>query len=90
MSQFKSGDIALTLVERCGIPAMSQVEIQIFVPAGSILMGIDDRKRKFTMDLWQVTTPLCPLGAIMFQPKELMPLRGDFQPEQQKSREVVE
>lgn len=26
----------------------------------------------------------------VFGPRDLMPLRGDFQPEQQKSREVVE
>lgn len=90
MSQFKPGDLALTLVDRCGLPAMTQVEVVQFVEPGKALTMINGRSARFSYPTWRCATALIPYADVMYRAKELMPLRGNFQPEQQKSREVVE
>lgn len=86
--QFKPGDLALTRIDRGSVPAWSTVEIREFIgegqPAhavgGDILLAPED-------------TCLCSSaneqeGLVPYRPRELMPLRGDFQPEREQSREV--
>ena len=89
MSQFNPGDLALTLVNRCGLPAMSQVEIVGFVEPGTRLSMIDGRGAKFSYPVWRCSHASFPDADLVFREKELMPLRGDFAPEQQKSRELT-
>ncbi|MBC8786543.1 hypothetical protein [Pseudomonas fluorescens] len=89
MSQFKPGDLALTLVDRCGVPAMSQVEVVQFVEPETTLTMIDGRKARFSYPTWRCSAAAIPDADLMFRVKELMPLRGDFTPEQQKAKEAV-
>lgn len=86
--QFKPGDLALTLVNRCGVPAMSQVEIVDFVEPGTTLTMIDGRSARFSYPTWRCSTSSIPDADLMFRTKELMPLRGDFSTDQQKSKEL--
>lgn len=89
MSQFKSGDLALTLAYGIEWPPMTQVTLDVFLPKGTI--GEEPDGGLFT-------APFDGLavyrededGAEFFRAEHLMPLRGNFQPEQQKSLEVVE
>lgn len=85
---FKPGDLALSLVERCGVPAMTQFELVDLVPAGTGMRCAAGDLHRFPMDVWRCGTPLVADGCLIFEAKELMPLRGDFTPERQKSQEV--
>lgn len=87
-NNFKPGDLALTLVDRCGIPALSQVEIVELVEAGTVLKIVDGGSGIFSVDTLRCSVASIPHADLMFRHKELMPLRGDFAPEQTKSREV--
>ena len=86
---FKPGDLALTLVDRCGVPAMTQVELVELVAPGTLLTMVNGGKARFSYPSWRCSTALIPDADLMFRPKELMPLRGDFAPEQQKAKEAV-
>lgn len=86
--QFKPGDLALTLTQGVGWPPMTQVTLDVFLAKGRLakepLGGI------FTApyDGWAVYRE-GERGCEFYRPQHLMPLRGDFQPEQQKSRELI-
>ncbi|MGX5220260.1 hypothetical protein ACVTMO_16710 [Pseudomonas segetis] len=85
---FKPGDLALTLVDRCGVPAMTQVDLVELIEPGILLAQINGRTGKFSYPVWRCSTSLIPEGDLVFRIKELMPLRGDFAPERQKSKEA--
>ena len=85
---FKAGDLALTLVDRCGVPAMTQVELVELVEPGRLLTMVNGGKARFSYPAWRCSTALIPDADLMFRTRELMPLRGDFIPEQQKAKEA--
>lgn len=84
---FKPGDLALALVG----PFMGQaVELIRFVSPGEVVTSLDG-KRSY------VFAPTLGIGgwhvsvgeeSVILHEKQLMPLRGDFQPERQKASEV--
>ena len=82
---FKPGDLALTLAGDEIYPAMTQVELVEMLQPG---------------DLWSHKGLRIPLVKVVwvcrsrywemiYQPKDLMPLHGDFTHEQQKAKEAV-
>ena len=85
-NQFRVGDLALTTKDFDGLLlGYQQVELLERIPAGS-LFEYDRTTYEAGCNAWWVTddgvTPL-------YVPERyLMPLRGDFQPERQQSREV--
>jgi hypothetical protein len=76
MSQFKPGDLALIIGTTGRRPELIGTTVELMFSFSNI-----------HGDLWAWRD-----GEKLecTQEKHLMPLRGDFQPEQQKSREVVE
>ncbi|WP_248769087.1 hypothetical protein [Pseudomonas sp. MWU12-2345] len=86
--QFKPGDPALTLVSKYGLPSMCQVELVIFMRGGWEAMQLDGEIWTAPYDGWVVGREDLK-GYGFFKPEELMPLRGDFAPEQQKARETA-
>ena len=87
---FKPGDLALTLVDCCGVLAMTQVELVELVEPGTLLTMVNGRKARFSYPAWRCSTALIPDADLMFRTKELMPLRGgDFSHEQQKAKEAL-
>jgi len=87
-NQFKPGDLALTLKPGFGFPAMASVSLEIFLRKGQTAQEPDGRLFTPKFDGWVVYRD-DEDGSGFFSPEHLMPLRGDFQPEQQKSRELV-
>lgn len=86
MSQFKVGDFALTLIDLPPLMAGSVVELVERLTKGDIvktpygpLVALGNG--------WICAHELVPLNAA-YSDKALMPLRGDFTPEREKSREV--
>lgn len=88
MSQFKPGDMALTLKSGWGFEAMTTVMLDVFLRKGETAQEPDGRLFTPKHDGWVVYRGDAD-GAGFFRPEHLMPLRGDFAPEQHKSREVV-
>ena len=86
MSQFKPGDLALTLKDAVRMPAMSQVEIVKRIDPQQTYKDISGRKFQFDGVFWMVERDSRKFA---FHQSLLMPLRGDPAPEQQKLREVV-
>lgn len=97
--QFKPGDLALVVA--CKIPELigKVVELVEMIPAGGTTKTGDREWENKTNDAaWLVTGPglLCltvkgnvePDTFTSIAERKLMPLRGDFQPERQKSQEV--
>lgn len=87
MSKFKPGDLALTLVHDAEIPQGSQVELIEFITKGQV---ITTKGFPFVAPTagWLVTSHHIAPKKTAFGIAELMPLRGDFQPEQEKAKEV--
>ncbi|VVO05683.1 hypothetical protein PS834_03036 [Pseudomonas fluorescens] len=85
---FKAGDLALTLVDDDDIPAYSVVTIDSRILKGEACFTWDDEPTTADENGWFVIHPGNPCYSL-YADVELMPLRGDFAPEQQKSREVV-
>jgi hypothetical protein len=85
---FKPGDLALTLSDvldsQEGIPSGSIVELVLPVPAGHLFA----HARLLAKEAGWVATSTPGVSAY-YANRHLMPLRGDFAPEQQKSQEVV-
>lgn len=86
MSNLKPGDPALTLVDLGEVPVMSCVEVIEINLAGTPVL-IKGEIKKFKQSFYVADYQGKLYG---YSIKSLMPLRGDAQPEQQKSREVVE
>lgn len=87
-NQFKVGDLALTLITMPGLDAGSVVEILAGFQAGQAVQGIDGNLYQFGAECWEVRRD-GSTDQYLFSTHELMPLRGDFQPERQQSREVT-
>jgi hypothetical protein len=82
--QFKPGDLAILLTNVETVTAGSIVTLNKFVPYGAFEEGV-----LFGADVWTFDHPIIPDDEEGFcEQKYLMPLRGDFTPQQQKSREV--
>lgn len=88
MSQFKPGDLALTLISLPAVPAGSVVQLDERVTANQMfkIEGVGTFLSKDTG--WLCSREGQP-HIFAYADKSLMPLRGDFAPEQQKSREVL-
>ncbi len=85
MSKFKAGDLALNLqdIPNC-ISAGVVVELMSRLAPGDLFVE-DGQTFQVNRPAWWVLHE----GDHLYIPERyLMPLRGDFQPEQQKSREV--
>ncbi|WLH42098.1 hypothetical protein [Pseudomonas sp. FP2254] len=82
---FKAADLALTLVGNDLYPAMTQVELVETLKAGDVWIY-----KGLTLPLAK-TVWVCRSRhwEMIYQASDLMPLRGDFTPEQQKAKEAV-
>lgn len=90
MSQFKVGDWALVIRDVGMTPCGSVVQLVGFNKAGFGCLGISGETLEFNNDVWEFSHESIPAPFSGFAPEHwLMPLQGDFAPEQQKSREVV-
>lgn len=85
---FKPGDLALILVPNYQFAAMSEVSLVIFIPEGQGAIEPDGTRWSAPYTGWIVERE-GEDGYGFFRSRHLMPLRGDFTPEQQKAREVV-
>lgn len=82
--QFKPGDLALTLASIPGhIEAGACVEVRRILEVGDEYQ-MPDVRRCTKCRMVMVTKDGCHY---LYRPSELMPLRGDFEPEQQKAKE---
>lgn len=89
MSKFKAGDLALTLVDTLTWPAMTVVELHTFHLPGALIeqcKGI----RRTSVAVWECVSAHDDKYAYLYYPHTLMPLRGDFQPEQELTRELTQ
>lgn len=89
MSKFKAGDLALCL---SGAMLGQAVELIRFVEPGDVVKSIDGKRAyvfRPTLEIggWHVAAGD---DSSVVHEKNLMPLKGDFQPEQQKAKEEVE
>ena len=85
--QFKPGDLALTLVSLQILPAGSVVELYKGINPGDNLGSLSYPIPAMVSGWWCAHSEIG--DRLPFAETSLMPLRGDFSPEQQKSREVV-
>lgn len=85
-NNFKPGDLALTLISLRILPAGSVVELYKAINPGDNLNCVRRPIPAMCKGWW------CAHGEIgdrlPFAETSLMPLRGDFTPEQQKAKEV--
>lgn len=84
--QFKPGDSALTLIDLPPIMAGSVVELVERLTKGDFV-DTPSGRLVAKCDGWICAHELAPLNAA-YADKSLMPLRGDFEPLQQRAREV--
>ena len=87
MSKFKAGDLALTLVDTLTWPAMTLVTLHTLHEAGSRIEQIHG-VGTLRFSAWECISDRDDVYAYLYRPENLMPLRGDFQPEQQKAKGV--
>lgn len=85
--QFKPGDLALTLCARQAYPAMCVVELVAFASPPKRYKLIDGSIWTPPAPGWVVDRAESDLHDF-YEPHQLMPLRGDFAPEQQKAKEA--
>ncbi|WP_395504737.1 hypothetical protein [Ectopseudomonas hydrolytica] len=96
MSNFKVGDLALVVGSDYPENNGCEVELIAYVKHGSTISSVrteQDFHNVSGKSLWYVVgrvgNPKLQLaGESFFEASQLMPLRGDFQPERQKSQEV--
>lgn len=86
MSKFKPGDLALTLIDLPPVMAGSVVELETKITKGD-LVHTPSGPLIANGNGWICIHDLVP-GKCAYGENALMPLRGDFQPEQQKTKEV--
>lgn len=82
--QFKPGDLALTLKSIGHVPEMACVEIVEILPSGT---RIDVGGKIYTLKR-EVVEVIYLGGNAGYKHTNLMPLRGDFAPDQQKVKEL--
>lgn len=87
MSKFKAGDLALTLVDTLTWPAMTVVTLHTLHEPGSRIEQIHGMRRT-SRYIWECISEHDEKYSYLYTPENLMPLRGDFHPEQQKAKEV--
>jgi hypothetical protein len=85
---FKPGDLALTLKAGYGIAVMTTVQLEMFLGKGQKAQEPDGQLWTAPFDGWVVGRD-GEDGFGFFKASYLMPLRGDFTPEQHKSQEVT-
>lgn len=85
MSQFKPGDLALTIKATQQVACGSCVEVLYMRRKGEVVF-IRCQEVTLSADFYAV---LKDGEKHLYLAGHLMPLRGDFAPEQQKSREVA-
>lgn len=86
-NQFKAGDLAITLKPGYGIAAMATVQLELFLGKGKKAQEPDGNLWTAPFDGWVVGRD-GEDGFGFFKASSLMPLRGYFEPEQQKSKEA--
>jgi len=84
---FKPGDLALTLKAGYGIAAMTTVQLEMFLGNGWKAQEPDGQLWTAPFDGWVVGRD-GEDGFGFFKASNLMPLRGDFAPTEQKSKAV--
>lgn len=82
----KVGDLALTLVALSDVEAGSVVELVDRIEKGDLVISEGITRR--TIEAGWVCKPAAKSGLLGYPERYLMPLRGDFAPERQKSQEV--
>lgn len=91
-NQFKIGDLALTLVDRgeglFGWPAMTTVELIAVYHPGDVIEQVHKTATAIET-VWECAAKASDTLNYLYRPHELMPLRGGFEPEQQKQREAA-
>lgn len=86
--KFEPGDLALTIVSDAEVPQGSQVEIVGRIEKGQVITTKGNRFVAPTPG-WFVTHQCISPRKTAYGDGELIPLRGDFVPEQHKAREVL-
>lgn len=90
MHNFKPGDLALFIGECfAGLMTGSVVKLEEFIQAGTIRQMPENSDRSHfyaPCDCWVVSNE--GIDTYITGEKMLMPLRGDFAPERQKSQEL--
>jgi hypothetical protein len=84
--KFKPGDLALTLISLSILPAGSVVELYKAISPGDNLGSVRNPIPAMRQGWWCAHSEIG--DRLPFAETSLMPLRGDFQPEQQKSKAV--
>lgn len=85
-NQFKVGDLAITLIDLPPVMAGSVVELLERVTEGDVV-STPVGPLVATRNGWICAHELAP-GNVGYVDQALMPLRGDFETEQQKQREA--
>lgn len=85
--QFKPGDLALTLCAKKAYPTMCTVELLVFVSQSKFYETATGQIWTPPADGWVVDRAESD-SHDFYEPHELMPLRGDFEPEPQKAKEA--
>jgi len=87
---FKPGDLALLLIGIGPLGAGSAVELIKRIDAGTEVDLVGGGKAECLECSWVFSHSQIPAPGLAFAAERLlMPLRGDFAPERQKSREVA-
>lgn len=86
--QFKVGDLALTLCSGYGFASMSTVQLEMFLEKGQKAQQPGGQLWTAPFSGWVVFRE-GEDGFGFFRPSNLMPLRGNFAPTEQKAREVI-
>lgn len=87
MSKFNVGDMALTIYPVPGIPAGTVVVLDHKLSPGEKFKGPDGSTCTALALGWICSLP-GTTKTVAYAQTSLMPLRGDFEPEQQKSKEI--
>lgn len=89
MSKFKAGDLALLLMDVLHMKSGSVVELLMPLKAGRIVQEKGGDQIRVSEHSWAFYHGEEPSRSCGFCPERfLMPLNGDFQPDQQKAKEV--
>lgn len=86
-NQFKVGDLAMTKISIPALPAGSVVELVEAVNKDGFVHAEDGQVFIAVQDGWLCRHPLID-RSLAYAESSLMPLRGDFEPEQHKQREA--
>ncbi|WP_137137298.1 hypothetical protein [Pseudomonas asiatica] len=85
MSKFNVGDLALTIYPVPGVPAGTVVDLLHKLSPGEAFKGPDEADLHALALGWICARP-GDNRSVAYAETSLMPLRGDFEPEQQKAK----